>query len=206
MTRPTLSRRAMLGSLAGLSGLGILWPVSAWAQLCSPTNSDVLGPFYTPDAPQRALLAGPDEPGDPLVVRGRVLGPDCHTPLGRALLDVWQADADGRYHYEKDNFRLRGQLLTDDSGSFAFTTVVPGRYKLTGSYRPAHIHLMVSHPRHQPLTTQLYFKGDPYLGPKDACGAECDSSDPHRIADLKKSWSGRGFVADFPIILRTRSV
>ena len=204
MTQPTPSRRAILGSLAGLSGLGLPWPVKAWAQVCSPTSSDILGPFYTPDAPQRALLASPDEPGDPLVVHGRILGPDCHAPLRRALLDVWQADAAGQYHYEKDDFRLRGQLLTDDSGSFTLTTVVPGRYKLEGSYRPAHIHLIVSHPRHQPLTTQLYFRGDPYLGAKDACGDRCDSNDPDRITELKKSEVGRGFAADVRIILRGR--
>jgi len=205
MTQPTLNRRAILGSLAGLSGLGLLGPLKAWAQVCSPTSSDILGPFYSPDAPHRALLAGPDEPGDPLVVHGRVLGPDCRAPLRRALLDVWQADADGQYHYQQDNFRLRGQLLTDDAGSFAFTTVVPGRYKLEGSYRPAHIHVIVSHPRHQPLTTQLYFKGDPYLGAKDACGDECNSNDPDRIADLKKSEVGRGFAADVRIILRAQT-
>jgi hypothetical protein len=56
------------------------------------------------------------------------------------------------------------------------------------------------------LTTQLYFKGDPYLGAKDACGDGCDSNDPDRIADLKKSEAGRGFVADVRIILRPRRV
>lgn len=125
-------------------------------------------------------------------------------PLARAFLDVWQADANGQYHYEKDNFRLRGQLLTDDKGSFEFTTVVPGRYKLDGGYRPAHIHFIVGHPRHQPLTTQLYFKGDPYLGPKDACGDECDSADSGRIVEMKKAEAGRAFAAEFQIVLRAR--
>lgn len=199
-----LDRRSLLNSLVGLSGLGLLWPARTLAQVCSPTRSDVLGPFYVANAPSRALLAGPDEPGDRLVVRGRVLGPDCRTPLRHALLDVWQADANGQYHDEKDNFRLRGQLLTDDTGSFAFTTVVPGRYKLEGNYRPAHIHFIVSHPRHQPLTTQLYFKGDPYLGGKDACGDECDSNDPERIVELKKLEAGRGLAAAFQIILLAR--
>jgi catechol 1,2-dioxygenase len=197
-------RRAVLGSLAGISGLGLLRPARVLAQVCSPTNSDILGPFYTAGAPNRSQIAGPKEPGDALVVRGQVLDQDCRTPLRRALLDIWQADADGQYHYEDDAFRLRGRLLTDDSGSFVLTTVVPGRYKLNGDYRPAHIHFMLRHPRHQPLTTQLYFKGDPFLGARDSCGDECDSNDPSRIVDLKKADAGRGFATDVKIILRAQ--
>jgi catechol 1,2-dioxygenase len=133
-----------------------------------------------------------------------VLGTDCRRPLPGALLDVWQADADGVYHYEKENFRLRGQILTDREGSFEFTTIVPGRYKLGGGYRPAHIHFTVSHPAHEALTTQLYFKGDPYLPPNDACGDECKANDPDRIVSLKKLGQGAGFGTTFRIVLGGR--
>jgi len=206
MTPPALDRRAVLASLLGLSGMGLALgrPGRAGAQTCSPTKRDIEGPFYTRGAPHRTALAGPDEPGDRIVLRGRVLGPDCNTPLRAALLDVWQADANGEYHYEKDNFRLRGQILTDATGAFEFASVVPGRYKLDGSYRPAHIHFTVSHPGHEPLTTQLYFKGDPYLAPNDACGNGCDSEDAGRIVDLKKLTTGRGFGAEFRIVLAGR--
>jgi protocatechuate 3,4-dioxygenase beta subunit len=201
-----LDRRSVVRSLLGLSGMRLVLgrPARAWAQTCSPTKRDIEGPFYTRGAPHRTALAGTDEPGDRIVLRGRVLGPDCQTPLRAALLDVWQADANGEYHYEKDNFRLRGQILTDATGAFEFASVVPGRYKLGGSYRPAHIHFTVSHPGHEPLTTQLYFKGDPYLAPKDACGNGCGSDDADRIVDLKKLTTGRGFGADFRIVLAGR--
>lgn len=62
-----------LNFLAGLSGASLLWPSRALAQVCSPTSSDVLGPFYTPGAPGRALLATPDEPAADcqIILRGR---------------------------------------------------------------------------------------------------------------------------------------
>ncbi len=205
MSRRLLDRRAILGAFAGLSGAGAgLLPARAFAKDCKVTNSDVLGPFYIPSAPERTIIAARDEPGDPLTVRGRVLAAGCSTPLRHALLDVWQADANGVYHDQKDDFRLRGQILTDDTGSFEFASIVPGRYKLDAGYRPAHIHFIIGHPQHQPLTTQLYFTGDPYLSPKDGCGDECDSSDPGRIVALTKAASGRGFVADFQVVLRPR--
>lgn len=206
MSARALDRRAVLGTLLGFPGLGLVLgrPGRAWAQTCTPTRSDIEGPFYVAGAPHRMALAGPDEPGDRILVRGRVVGPDCQTPLRAALLDVWQADASGQYHFEDENFRLRGQLLTDASGSFELASVVPGRYQLDNGYRPAHIHFTVTHPGHAPLTSQLYFKGDPYLSPHDACGDECHSDDPGRIVELKKLEGGRGFGAEVRIVLAGR--
>ena len=65
----------------------------------------------------------------------------------------------------------------------AFETIQPGRYLNGGSFRPAHIHFMVSRPGLAPLTTQLYFAGDPYLQPNDSCGG-CNSDDPTLIIEL----------------------
>lgn len=201
MNADSMKRRALLSSLAAVSGAGLLWPLRGWSQACSPTGSDTLGPFHIPGAPHTMQLAGPDEPGDPLTVTGRVLAADCLSPLAGALLDLWQADAEGNYH-GKENYRLRGHLRTDESGAFTFATIVPGRYKLDGGYRPSHIHLIVSHPLHQSLTTQLYFKGDPYLGKQDACRGDCNSNDVDRIVELTKSASGRGFASDVRLVLR----
>ncbi|NIN19808.1 MAG: hypothetical protein GTN82_17795, partial [Candidatus Aminicenantes bacterium] len=52
-----------------------------------------------------------------------------------------------------------------------------GRYRIMSGFRPAHIHFKVSHPGHEVLVTQLYFYGDPYLWPNDACGKACKSND-----------------------------
>ena len=57
---------------------------------------------------------------------------------------------------------LRGKLNADASGSYAFRTIIPGRYLNGAQYRPAHIHVKVSAPGQVPLTTQLYFEGDPF--------------------------------------------
>ena len=225
MADPAIDRRLLLRWLAlgPATGAGLLagFPHGFWRQSksesrragaggvfdlvgeqCAPTGPDVQGPFYLPGAPRRTALAGPDEPGDPIVIRGTVLGPDCKTPLSGALLDVWQADAEGRYHDDREAYRLRGQLLTDAKGRYVFDSIVPGRYKLDGSFRPAHIHFTVASPRHETLTTQLYFKGDPYLAPNDACGSECRSDDPGRIIALEKETDGRArFSGRFDIAL-----
>jgi catechol 1,2-dioxygenase len=172
---------------------------------CAPTGADVEGPFFISGAPKRVALARPDEPGDRLVIRGTVYGPDCKKPLPGTLLDVWQADAEGRYHEgAEDGYRLRGQLLTDTKGDYQFETIMPGRYLLGegDAFRPAHLHFTIASPRHQSLTTQLYFKGDPYLAPKDACGRGCNSDDPGRIIELVKEQSGAArFAGTFDVIL-----
>jgi catechol 1,2-dioxygenase len=65
--------------------------------------------------------------------------------------------------------------------------------------RPAHIHFTISSPGHAPLTTQLYFQGDPYLG-HDMCGPACHSDDPHRIIEL--ATQARGLLGTFDVVLK----
>lgn len=164
-------------------------PARPDAATCEPTRGDARGPFFEPGAPARTALAGPEEPGARLALQGTVRGPDCR-PLAGALLDVWQADAEGNYHGAGADYRLRGQLTTGADGRFAFTTIMPGRYPLAGSTRPAHIHFTVSHPGHRPVTTQIYFEGDPFLAPNDPCTVDCDSGDPGRIIPLAETPEG----------------
>ncbi|MCB9555792.1 MAG: hypothetical protein H6707_06775 [Deltaproteobacteria bacterium] len=157
---------------------------SADAGLCTPTQSDVLGPFHLQGAPFRAALAQAAEPGRPIEIAGQVFTGDCRTPLSGAVLDIWQADAQGNYHDAQQNYRLRGQIKTDAQGRYSFSSIWPGRYPEAGSYRPAHIHMIVSMPAHAPLTTQMYFAGDPFLGQKDPCFPGCRSADPARIVTM----------------------
>jgi catechol 1,2-dioxygenase len=149
----------------------------------------VLGPFHRPGAPKRAVIAGPKEPGKRLAIQGQVLHHDCKTPVVGALLDIWHADAEGRYDNDSANYRLRAQVTTDAKGRYAFETIQPGHYPLGNSMRPAHIHFTVSYPGCHPLTTQLYFKGDRYLKPNDPCGI-CNSGDATLIVGLTPSGSG----------------
>jgi len=195
-------RRRFLGIVASVpvAVLGAHLLPLAEAQQCFPTSSDIEGPYYLPNAPRRIELAGPQELGQPLIIRGTVFGGDCKSAISGVLLDIWQADANGHYHNENENYRLRGQVLTDKNGRYEFASILPGRYKQGGGFRPAHIHFVVAHADFKELTTQLYFKGDPYLSPNDACHEDCKSNDPNRIIELKarEAW----LEGQFDIILR----
>jgi len=124
---------------------------------CLETDVDQLGPYYRADAPFRTDLNITHAAGVPLVIRGQVFGPDCVTPIARALLDPWQADDDGIYDNATAAFEFRGRLYADDAGRYEFRTVLPGYYVP----RPRHVHLKVDAPGYVSLTTQIYFTDDP---------------------------------------------
>lgn len=164
----------------------------AGERACAPTSRDVEGPYYEPGAPSRTMIASASEPGERIVIRGVVYGPDCKTPLPNALVDVWQADEKGSYHGSEEEYRLRGQMRTSTDGSYEFETVMPGRYAQGGGFRPAHIHFKVSAAERKALTTQLYFAGDPYLPPNDACGSGCNSGAVDLVTALEGAGMRRG--------------
>lgn len=171
---------------------------------CAITTRDAEGPYYEAGAPARAEIAGPDEPGVRLLVEGRLLGPDCKTPLAGYAVDVWQADANGNYYAAGDGpFRLRGKIVTDGAGRYRFSTVLPGRYGDAAGIRPAHLHVKIWTPMNEPLlTSQLYFAGDPYLGDADYCTRQgtCNSADAARVLGLADA-AGGGKRARFDAVL-----
>ena len=158
----------------------------AGPSFCGTTNDDALGPFHRPNAPFRTMIASSREPGDRLLVEGRVVGSDCQ-PVAGAIVDVWQADRDGNYDQTSTDYRLRGRMRTDTDGRFAFESIRPGHYPLGNSMRPAHLHVIVEGAAFPQVTTQIYFTGDPFLSPNDPCGGSCDSGDPDRIIDLAQA-------------------
>ena len=91
-------------------------------------------------------------PGTKLVITGYVYTTDCQ-PIANALLDFWQANANGEY--DNSGYTLRGHQFTDANGYYTLTTVVPGIY--TG--RTEHIHVKVQAPGAKLITTQLFFPG-----------------------------------------------
>jgi protocatechuate 3,4-dioxygenase beta subunit len=159
---------------------------------CVATRSDVLGPFFIAGAPMRVMIADANEPGERLQMTGRVLGPDCTTPVQGVHIEVWQCDRDGAYHSAAEQYRLRGWVTTDATGTFMVDTIMPGSYVQGTGPRPAHVHFTFTHPDHRTLTTQIYFAGDPYLQPNDSCGT-CGSDDDERIlertGDAVAGWS-----------------
>ena len=112
--------------------------------------------------------------GERIIVTGRVVDEDGR-PVRGALVEVWQANAAGRYRHDVDrhpapldpNFTGAGRVLTGDDGGYRFVTVKPGSYPWgnhENAWRPAHIHFSVcGHAFTQRLVTQMYFPGDPLL-------------------------------------------
>ena len=208
--RLVLSRRTFLHEVAvSLGGAVLAAPGVAAAQECSPTLPDILGPFYRFGAPFRAKLGAANEPGEQLMISGTVYSSDCRTVLSRALIEVWQANSAGLYdtdipgHFtEATSFHMRGMLYTDERGRYEIETVMPGRYPIgpglpgAGQTRPAHIHFRVIEALHIPLTTQLYFQGDPFIG-KDPFA----SRRPSLAIKLKQD--GRHLRGVFDIVLAT---
>ena len=145
------------------------------------TEYTILGPFYRQDAPELPLsanIAG-GIPGEPVIMRGRVLDPD-GTPIPNAKLDVWQSNAEGFYDLQMESLQgtaLRGVFHTDAEGKYIFRTIKPSFYPIPSDgpvgqmliamgrhpYRPAHVHFMISAEGYQPVTTELFVADDPYL-------------------------------------------
>jgi protocatechuate 3,4-dioxygenase beta subunit len=110
--------------------------------------------------------------GERITVTGRVLDRSGR-PIRRQLVEIWQANASGRYAHQRDqhpapldpNFTGVGRCLTDDDGRYQFTTIKPGPYPWRNhlnAWRPAHIHFSLFGTAFaQRLITQMYFPGDP---------------------------------------------
>ena len=127
------------------------------------TTSDVLGPFYRPDSPVRSSLVIKGEKGAPIELFGKIKHDDCITPYKNAKIELWHCDGNGVYDNESADFKYRGTLYSDNEGNYSFKTILPVPYGEGDNYRPAHFHLMISAEGYQPLVTQLYFTGDPWL-------------------------------------------
>jgi protocatechuate 3,4-dioxygenase beta subunit len=112
--------------------------------------------------------------GERIVVSGRVLDEDDH-PVAETLVEIWQANAAGRYAHPEDrhdapldpHFSGNGRLITDSNGEYRFMTIKPGAYPWRNhhnAWRPNHIHLSIFGPSFATrLITQMYFPGDALL-------------------------------------------
>ncbi len=127
------------------------------------TTSDVLGPFYRPDSPTRNNLVIKGEKGNPIKLFGKIKHDDCITPYKNAKIELWHCDNAGIYDNESADFKYRGTAYSDNKGNYSFKSILPVPYGSGDNYRPAHFHLMISAEGYQPLVTQLYFVGDPWL-------------------------------------------
>jgi protocatechuate 3,4-dioxygenase, beta subunit len=143
------------------------------------TLSEITGPIFRKGSISlNACDLTRQERGEPLgqriVVSGKVLDEDGR-PVPDSLVEIWQANAAGRYLHKWDqhdapldpNFIGVGQTFTDDQGRYRFVTIQPGAYPWrnhANAWRPQHIHFSLFGPAFATrLVTQMYFPGDPLL-------------------------------------------
>lgn len=125
---------------------------AACAAPASLTPALTEGPYFTPNSPEKASLVEPGMSGTRLLLSGYVFTSDCR-PVANALLDFWQADAQGRY--DNSGYTLRGHVFSDETGRYQIETIVPGEYP----GRTEHIHVKVQAPGGPVLTSQLFIPG-----------------------------------------------
>jgi hydroxyquinol 1,2-dioxygenase len=144
------------------------------------TPATVLGPFHIDGSPELAYGADMSEglPGVPLFVTGTVRSLD-GTPIGGAVLDVWQADEDGAYEAQLhvEEARLRAKYTTREDGTYCIRTIAPKGYSIPmdgpvgdlirltdiSHFRPAHVHFLLNVPGYRPLITHLFEAGAQFL-------------------------------------------
>ena len=172
-----LGRREILKMSALVASSGVVFSnkLAAAEAALQRTPGQILGPF----SPLGELSQGPDltrlpgrsgrAEGQVLNVMGRVLNLSGE-PVHNAKVEVWQANAHGRYTHPSDtnpapldpNFEGSAVLTTDSEGRYRFKTIKPAAYPAGPTLtRPAHIHFQVTG-RQDRCVTQLYFEGDPY--------------------------------------------
>jgi catechol 1,2-dioxygenase len=152
------------------------------------TTTDILGPYYRPNAPVRSDMLIKNDKGQFVILSGQVKHKDCKTALKGACVELWHCSADGVYDNDSPDFKYRAKTYCDDKGIYSFKTVLPVPYDVgNGSVRPAHFHMLISAPGYQTLITQLYFNGDKHIEKDPAAGAPAAK---RRILDIKKDNDG----------------
>ncbi|MFC5907534.1 protocatechuate 3,4-dioxygenase subunit beta [Streptacidiphilus monticola] len=189
---PTPDQKTIDAEMAAVRPDGSAHPSRAYAPYRSSVLRHPTQPLIVVKDPEAVELSGPvfgvtdvtdldsdltrqhtGEPlGERITVSGRVLDRDGR-PVRGQLVEIWQANASGRYAHQRDqhpapldpNFTGVGRCLTDDQGRYRFATIKPGPYPWRNhlnAWRPAHIHFSLFGTAFtQRLVTQMYFPGDP---------------------------------------------
>jgi protocatechuate 3,4-dioxygenase beta subunit len=159
-----------------------------------------------------------DPLGERIIVHGRVLDGD-ERPVRNTLVEIWQANAAGRYHHDGDqhpaphdpNFSGGGRCMTDDDGGYRFVTVKPGAYPWRNhpnAWRSAHIHVSLFGPAFATrLVTQMYFPGDPLFFQDPIFNSVPEERDRRRMIsgfDLDNTIPEWALAFRFDVVLRGR--
>ena len=161
---------------------------------CLPTAPDMLGPFYVSGMPlsdNGESINRFGQNGELLEVSGVVRSAaDGNAPIADAKVEMWQTDIDGDYHpedngarsdYEDKELDLRGAMITDENGRYAYQTVVPGEYGIF-TRRPPHFHYRISADGFAALTTQHYVRGED--GKRKQAGGKCRGAEIDRSGEV----------------------
>jgi len=157
--------------------------------------------------------------GERIIVSGTVIDEDGR-PIPETLIEIWQANAAGRYIHVVDqhpapldpNFSGAGRCITDAAGRYSFTTIKPGAYPWknhANAWRPNHIHFSLFGPSFLTrLVTQMYFPGDPLIPIDPIANAVADQKAVARMIatfDLGTTVPNWALGYRFDIVLRGRS-
>jgi protocatechuate 3,4-dioxygenase beta subunit len=164
------------------------------------TTTDMLGPFYRPNAPLRVNINPAGYTGPLFHLSGTVYKADSKTVFPDCLVEIWQCDEHKVYDNTTDDFRYRGSQRVGKSGKYHFITTHPVPYPISGDgiYRPAHIHMRISGEGQQDLITQVYFKNDPYLE-KDPSSKSPDAI--NRILQVREN-SKKEKMVEFDVVMQ----
>jgi protocatechuate 3,4-dioxygenase, beta subunit len=188
------------------------------------TLTEITGPVYGHDTVQAAeadlTLQHAGEPiGERMILSGRVLDEDGR-PVRDTLVEIWQANACGRYVHVVDqhpapldpNFTGAGRTVTDSEGRYTFVTIKPGAYPWRNhhnAWRPAHIHISLFGSSFlSRLVTQMYFPGDPLFPYDPIFNSVTDEKAKQRMIarfDLETTKPEWALGYQFDIVLRGRA-
>jgi len=170
------NRRSFLSTLifSSASFVGLYSLAKSSKARSLPTPSHTEGPFYPINKPidQDADLTFVNNnkelaQGDIHILQGRILDTN-EKPISNALVEIWQANAWGRYQDPRDNSNLRwdknfqgyGKVKTNVDGNYLFRTIKPSGYNYNGIKRTPHIHFKITNETKNIFTTQMYFAGE----------------------------------------------
>jgi hydroxyquinol 1,2-dioxygenase len=199
--------------LSDTLGLSMLVVAMNNAKPEGATESTVFGPFFVEGAPkyQQGDDVANGAPGVPCLVRGHVTDLDGQ-PVPGAAIEVWQADAEGKYDVqrpEQGGHRARGSLVAGREGEYHFRSILAEAYPIPDDgpvgdmlratkrhpWRPAHLHFMIQAPGYETLITHVFRNGDQYLDSDAVFGVR-----QSLIADWKKQPDGT-YLVEYDFVL-----
>jgi protocatechuate 3,4-dioxygenase, beta subunit len=211
ISRRNIIKFGMLGSLTGMLGVGN----SIAKILAEPTPREVEGPFYPvanqtdKDADLTKIIGRNGlAKGQHIIISGQVRNISGQ-PVKNATIEIWQANANGRYHHPRDpnkapldpNFQGWSVINSEQNGTYHFKTVIPGSYPATKNWiRPPHVHFKIYKQGYATLITQMYFP-DEALNKTDLLLTKKQATEQSVMIAKKIGQEGNLIIYEYNIVL-----